>query len=477
MVGISIKQSAKDEADEFRKTLTTGLLVEQKGINPETIWEITLNEKGEEIIKFKVPLMMEEHIERFLAIEGVSGFYGGARKYETAYTGLKLHPGYHTWCLGIIDGTVPLGGEVTEGFRDYLIKEHEKATEVGTHTSNFIEVYDSEWDPAFMNGAVELVKGRHIGINDKAKVLISDELAERNGLQIGDKLKVRLSDIFSGEFYGSVYETEIAGVFHINFEQPVIEDQTYEENILANMFFSTPDIDDWGRHEYQVQYDMDVTAPESDHRLFNMVLFVEDPALLDSVKEKLLAIDWIDWSYYNFGIYDKDYQTAAAPLLSMIKISNLLAVIPAVGVLAILFLIMVIWMRSRKHEIGILSSVGVKKNEILRQFLIECCIIAITAFFAALLLAGPATKLAGDGLQTLYYTSDKEDYEVDVPLGTTIVDINMLPPTKGESLSYAVTPQQACLVFVLLTGTAVISVVVSSGKMLRQKPREIPGRK
>lgn len=100
-----------------------------------------------------------------------------------------------------------------------------------------------------------------------------------------------------------------------------------------------------------------------------------------------------------------------------------------------------------------------------------------TAFFAALLLAGPATKLAGDGLQAFYASENEEEYEVAMVAGTDVMEINLLPPAKGESLSYAVTPQQACLVFAFLTGTAMISVLVSSGKMLRQKPGEILGKK
>lgn len=246
-------------------------------------------------------------------------------------------------------------------------------------------------------------------------------------------------------------------------------DRTYEPDILANTLFCTPDIDYWSTHANQVQYGMDVSAPESDKRLFNMVLFVEDPSLLESVKEKLLAIDLVDWSYYNMETYDKDYQTAAAPLLSMIKICNLLAVIPAVGILAVLFLVLMIWMRSRRYEVRILTSIGVKKNEVLRQFLMECCGIAAAAFLAAFLLAGPVTKLAGNGLQTLFYASGSEEaYEVVTPLEVSTMDINLLPPTKEDALPYTVTPIEACVVFLFLEGTAVLSVIVSSAKMLKR---------
>ena len=262
---------------------------------------------------------------------------------------------------------------------------------------------------------------------------------------------------------------EIVGVFHINFEQEVIPDRTWETDILANTFFCTPDIEEWESYAYQVQYGMDITAPESDHRLFNMVLFVEDPSLLDSVKERLLAIDSVDWSYYNMETYDKDYQTAAAPLLSMIKICNLLAVIPAIGILAVLFLVLMIWMRSRRYEVRILTLIGVKKNAVLSQFLMECCSIATAAFLAAFLLAGPVTKLVGDGLQTLFYASGNEEaYEVVTSLEVTKMDINLLPPEKEDALPFTVTFIEAWAVCLFLEGTAALSVIVSSAKMLKR---------
>ena len=83
---------------------------------------------------------------------------------------------------------------------------------------------------------------------------------------------------------------------------------------------------------------------------------------------------------------------------------------------------------------------GVKKNALLKQFLIECLSIGAAAFAAALLLSGPVTKLVGDGLQTLFYSAGgTEKYEVEIERGTDNMYVNMMPPSKGEALPYAVT--------------------------------------
>lgn len=476
LTGISMKRSAKEAAEDFQKTLKTGVRVEMTG-GSSIEHEETFDENGEKVLNYGADVIREHHIEEFLAIEGVSGFYCDNLQRDEVYTGLSLHPGYNSWSLDIADGKIPLEGDVTEDFREYVIEERE-SYEAKAHTNSFLKVYDSEWHPSFVNGAVELVEGRHIRVKEKNKVVISDEVAEKNNLKVGDKITAQLADVFTGERYGRTYETEVAGIFHINFEQKVMQDKTFEEDILANTFFSTTDVWTWCRREYQIQYDYPVFAPIDDDVICLMTIFVEDPAYLESVKEKLLAIDSIDWQYYELGVYDKDYKTAAAPLLSMMRISNLMALISVAGVLVILYLVLKIWMRSRKQEIGILFSIGVKKNALLKQFFIECGSIAAAAFIAALLLSGPVTKLAGDGLQTLIYSAGgKEKYEVEIEDGTNDMIINMMPPAKEEALPYSVTVKEAGFVFLLLFGTASAALLASSMEISGQKPREILERK
>ena len=475
LTGISMKRSAKEAAEDFQKTLKTGLRVESTG-GPSIDVEETFDENGEKVINYAADLIREHHIEEFLAIEGVSGFYCDNLQRHQAYTGLSLHPGYCSQGLDIADGKIPLEDDEMKEYQEYVISER-KSYETQSQTNSFLGVYDSEWHPAFVNGAVELVEGSHIRVNDRQKVIISDEVAEKNNLKVGDKITAQLADYFTGERFGKTYETEVVGIFHINFEQKVL-DTTFEVDILANIFFSTQDVWTWWRREWQIHDNTTIFAPIEDDIVCLMTIFVEDPSYLDSVKEKLLAIDSIDWQYYNFEVYDKDYQTAAAPLLSMMKISDLLTVIPAVGILLVLYLTLAIWMRSRKREIGILFSMGVKKNALLKQFLIECLSIGAAAFAAALLLSGPVTKLVGDGLQTLFYSAGgTEKYEVEIERGTDNMYVNMMPPSKGEALPYAVTAGEVGFVLLLLFGTASAAVLASSTEILGQKPREILERK
>ena len=141
LTGISIRKSAGEEADNFRKTLTTGIRVES--IAGSVPYEDIIDENGEKVIDYKASLIREHHIEEFLAIEGVSGFYCNNLQSETAYTGLTLHPGFNSRCLDIIDGKASLEETVSEEEIEYMV-ENRKCYETDARSNRFLMTYDSE---------------------------------------------------------------------------------------------------------------------------------------------------------------------------------------------------------------------------------------------------------------------------------------------------------------------------------------------
>ena len=207
-----------------------------------------------------------------------------------------------------------------------------------------------------------------------------------------------------------------------------------------------------------------------DEALPTLTIYVEDPAMLDSVKEQLMQMDSVNWDYYNIETDSQDYQNAAGSLLTMVKLSNVLIVIMAVGSLMILSLILSMWMRSRKYEICVLASIGVKKNAIRMQFLFECCIITAAAFLAAALLAGSVTDFLGNGLLSLLNPSGQASaYEVTLAQETSDMYVNMAP-VRQEALQYNIPPSTAVFVFLAMLAVSVWSVLFSSRHMLNQKP-------
>ena len=76
-------------------------------------------------------------------------------------------------------------------------------------------VNDSSKENKFVSGAYKLIEGEHLEENDKSKILIHKDLAEKNNLKIGDKIKIK-SNLFDADNEKGANETlevEIKGIF------------------------------------------------------------------------------------------------------------------------------------------------------------------------------------------------------------------------------------------------------------------------
>ncbi len=486
MASFAVEEGAGKAAGEFRKMLPAGITIDWRiRMDLDSFVEYSTNEKGESVARMKLPMMKEEYIDDFLAMEGVCGFYRNGNS-DQLYTGLDLQPAFETRLYLLSTGELLAETEDDRVYAENMkaLKEEDPAqyqeelrsTEAGMHANRFITVYDSKWHPAFVNGAAELTCGRHVQYGDEKKTVISEEVAERNGLKVGDHISARNYDFVTGERYGSPFEMEIVGIFRVNFEQKITS-WTFEDDILTNTCFCTWDLDYWSQVEYNTFYQREIIAKESEPNIGRMVLFVEDAAQLDSVKEQLLGFEAIDWDNYEIGVYDEDYQAVAAPLLMMTKLSHIMIAVLSAGTLIILSLVLSLWIRGRRQEMGILASIGMKKRNMLLQFLLESAGMAALAFLAAACLAGPVSGQIGNQLQAITEASyGNGAYEVDIEQGTQALLVHM-QPVKGTVVTYDVSPKQMGVAGLLLVGTAVLSTWISFGQIRRANPREILGRK
>ena len=95
-------------------------------------------------------------------------------------------------------------------------------------------VNDSSKENKFVSGAYKLIEGEHLEENDKSKILIHKDLAEKNNLKIGDKIKIK-SNLFDADNEKGANETlevEIKGIFDGHNESSVTSAQELYENTL-----------------------------------------------------------------------------------------------------------------------------------------------------------------------------------------------------------------------------------------------------
>lgn len=172
LTGLSIRSSADQAAEEMRKSISSGLEIKMAAVPGEEIYAISYNEDGELVRTLKHPLITESVAEKLSLLPGVSGYYSemGA---EMLYTGLDVVPGSFTEELKMLEES----GEPADS-------EQIASSSAWSKANDFHIVQGSEYYPYFRNGAFELIAGRHLHIDDTRKILISEELAARNGLKI-----------------------------------------------------------------------------------------------------------------------------------------------------------------------------------------------------------------------------------------------------------------------------------------------------
>ena len=191
-----------------------------------------------------------------------------------------------------------------------------------------------------------------------------------------------------------------------------------------------------------------------DNKILSKIsVFSDSPSSLEKIFKKVNKIVAQDSSYTvakDNGAF-KDILESLSSIKHVIRIMTLSIMAGGITVLA---LILVLWLRERVYEIGILLSIGVKKIQIVGQFLIELIIVSlpaalVSAIFGSLVL----NNIIGSLL-------NNEDMGM---LNRNIIDNkNIIVNLINFSQSY-----------LLLLIVILISVVIASAIILVKKPKEI----
>lgn len=474
LAGVAVRMGADKAAEEVRRNMTSGLVLERIfALNSDDLYTSWYDEDGLEVVDAKAKLFSETVMEEVLKIKGVIGYYVQWSGWDL-YTGLELHPGYNT---ANRDGKEYIKAEGTpknkkeeEWYNDFV-----KSCKLGSQIMGFHTVIEGKWEPSFLNGALTIVEGRNIETADEKKVVISEEVAQKNNLSVGDTITGRNYEPITSELYGEEIVFEIVGIFRVNFKQPY-SDLTFENEMLENIAFTDRYMDDWVFHEYHMHYSGKIPGyriGEAKKEIDSARIFVEDPKLLASIREQILSMENVDWQYYTLEMDDTDYKIAAKPLLLIKNLFTVFLAVLFVGMLAVLSLVLSMWIKSRRHEVGILASVGVPKRKILMQFLLECCIIFAAASLFAGILYRPVTRTVADVTANIFSPSgEKEDYKMTYDMSTGTFEVHR-EISEPVDFSYGITWMTVGWIFFIMLVVVMLAALRSAAQIVSQKPKDI----
>ena len=292
----------------------------------------------------------------------------------------------------------------------------------------------------FNSGVFTIKEGRNIEKNDKNKILVHEEFAEKNKLKLGDKVSLEFVDPNKNDKSNKQTEFEIVGIFSGKKQ----ETQTgLSSDLSENMMFTDYD---------SAQKALNL---EGNKELVNkMTFFTNTPEKMDEAinKVKKLNVDW-EKTY----TVDKDSNSFKEALESLSGVKHIIKIMTfaiMIGGSVVLSLILILWLRERIYEIGILLSIGVSKSKIIGQFIMELIFISIPAIFVSLIFGNLVVNQIIGGLIS------SED--------TTSITSNFV--SSGYNMNSLITFAQSYGVLLLII---VLSVVFASGLILIKKPKEI----
>ncbi|EFI42509.1 ABC transporter permease [Peptoniphilus sp. oral taxon 386] len=321
-------------------------------------------------------------------------------------------------------------------------------------------VNDSSKETKFVSGVYKLVEGTHLEDQDKNKILMHRDLAEKNNLKVGDKIKIK-SNLFDADNEKGADETvevEIKGLFDGHNNGGVSAAQELYENTLIT------DIDTAAK----VYGNTEDTAVYQD-----ATFFVKGNKNLDQVIKEFGKLD-INWKEYNLIKSSSNYPALQQSISGIYSIANKLFAGSLIFAGVIVSLLLFLWMNARKKEIAVLLSLGISKARIFGQFVIELLFISIPAFIGAYFSADYTGKILGNNIlnkvtgdiakQIARQSSSSQlggGAEVDGFNKTlTSLDVNIMP----KSMIYVV---------LFMSLVLIISLIISSSSILKKNPKEL----
>lgn len=294
-------------------------------------------------------------------------------------------------------------------------------------------------DNLFTSRVFTMTKGRNISENDRNSIVVHEDFAKKNKLKLGDTVDMRFFQPESSSADSKEYKYKIIGMFSGR------KQETYtglSSDFSENMVFV----------DYEsAQKSMGMTG---NHKISNKIsVFADSPSSLDKVFKEVNKIAAQD-SSYNVAKDNGAFKDALESLSSVKHIIRIMTMSIMIAGITVLALILILWLRERVYEIGILLSVGVSKAAIVGQFITELVIVSlpsalVSAIFGSLVLSNIIGSLVSTD------------------------DVGMLSRTIIDNKNIMVNIVNFLQSYLLLLIVILISVVIASAMIIVKKPKDI----
>ena len=324
---------------------------------------------------------------------------------------------------------------------------------------------------SFSDGTAILEDGEALTADDAGtnNVLIEETLAESNDLSVGDTFKLTDSD---GEnevtvtVKGIYSTTESASgiAAQVSMLNPV--NTIYSYYTLANTLSGNTDEDTVDSAIYTLSEPSKVTA-------------------FTKAAEKV-----IDTDTYDLTTDDQLYQSMITPLENVSSFAKNIVILVAVAGIIILTLIVMLMIRERRYEIGVLLSMGESRAKMIFQFFTEMFVTMLIALVIATFTGNIVGNVVGNQLLSQETTTSQTDTQTQQGANNQQGNQNGGPggggsgqmggfntavqgSTEIDDLNITVQPKEVAILAGLGLVISFFSILLSSFGILRLNPKKI----
>lgn len=303
------------------------------------------------------------------------------------------------------------------------------------------------------NGNIEVEEGRMIVLEDKDVCVISREIADLNDLKVGDRLEFNNRKERETSY---IYGAKIIGIYDtLHKMTPIMFGDSYRsENIIFT----------------NLRFPEKPQGCEGDPLYQYATFWVKNVDEYDAIKEQIKKTD-IDWKRYDFLDNTGMSDTMAENFGNIDEMSSILLVFVVLSSVVIIFLVYLLWLKGRMHEIGVFLSIGKSKISIVAQMILEGVLVGCISFLVATVCAPSLSRNVAEYLVGYQVQQQEEQKKAEggmagsaaiVEYKTEVVEIEAFVTGKVIFVS-------ACSVL----GIILITITSSCILVITQNPKDI----
>lgn len=289
----------------------------------------------------------------------------------------------------------------------------------------------------FTSNVFTIKQGKNLDKNDDNKILVHEEFAKKNKLKLHDKIGLKFLNMNGNGDANKESQYEIVGIFSGKKQEKYTGfSSDYSENSMFVNYNSAQN---------------SLNIKSNDQIANKILLHTQNSDSMDNainqIKNKIA-----NSSKYIIEKNDNAFKEVIDSINGVKHIIQMMTYSIMAAGLVVLSLILILWLRERIYEIGILLSIGVSKLKIIGQFIMELVFVSIPAAMFSLINGDFIIKQIASGITK----SENASFSTSLFINKLSDKLEVFAKSYG-------------LLLIIIAA----SVIIAAGIILIKKPKQI----